>query len=92
MLKIGKRAKALIVGALPLPCEGPWVYVGDRDHWRVCVDGCHPEGRIAIDVKPLGRIILNDGNGAVVSFGEMVRAVILEEFQAKSVSIILEEV
>ena len=32
------RRKALIIGALPLPFEGPWVRVDNMDEWDVKMD------------------------------------------------------
>lgn len=38
------KRKALIIGALPLPFDGPWVQVEDMDEWDVRMDHEYHDG------------------------------------------------
>jgi len=81
------RRKALIIGVLPSPFEGPWVSLGGRA-WR-----CKPEvdylEKVVIDVRTDGsttRLPLR-GLAEVMFTGDSARAVILEDLDLEQVTV-----
>lgn len=91
------KRKALIIGALPSRFEGPWVEIGERKRWKLAVtEDFH--GKVFVEVK-VGhqqndgseRFRLDYGKEYFLS-GTEVRAVILDKFRGKTVSIVIEEV
>lgn len=94
------KRKALIIGALPSPIEGPWVRITERKLWRAIPDGDYG-GCVIIEIRVaqqnyggawmIKRICL-DGADSVFS-GHQARAIITEAFKGpKTVSVVLEEV
>jgi hypothetical protein len=63
------KKKALIIGASPLPFEGPWVRIDDNEAWRIVPD--HDYGNeVAVElldpnVSP-NRLIVVNGDDLVI--------------------------
>jgi hypothetical protein len=68
----------LILGALPLPCEGTWVPIGNGV-W-LCDSAPALRGRVRLDVEDTGGQILSHvlSEEQIRLSGKRVRAVILE--------------
>lgn len=79
------KTKALIVGALPQPFEGPWVKIDDADAWRVVGADDYGEGNVVLDVMPNealpGSLLATDASFWPYEFssGAKARVVILRE-------------
>ena len=85
------KQKALVIGALPSPFEGPWVDVSDAERWVITPKASHKD-KLRLDVEggPALSFIF-DGKPVVFS-GLKARVVILEEFESSSVTVVAEEV
>lgn len=89
------KQKALVIGALPSPFEGPWVEFGDRAKWRVRPLREHIQRiRLVIEDSRIASptSVVFDGQKEIVFSGERARVEILEEFDGRSVTIVAEEV
>ena len=87
------KRKALILGALPQPFEGPWVEIGDADHWTV-TPGLGQESRL--------RLVVEETNGELRSLtltgrtefsGKRAKVVVLDGIESDHmVTLVAEEV
>lgn len=85
--------KALILGALPSPFEGPWIHLPEGSEWEVDMPE-HVAKHVEIEVQNGGETEGVSGNGAVIK-GDAARARLttgIEDSQMKSVSVLLRRI
>ena len=83
------KRKALLIGALPQPLEGPWVSINDAREWRVDSRDDY-RGEVMVEVLtnggPPSRFPLRDLE--VIISGEKARGVILDRIGAVPVKLV----
>ena len=88
------KTKALILGALPQPHEGPWVDISDGRLWRILPQPEH-NGQLMLVVRASEEVSPTEFllNSEIVKFsGKAARIIILDGFEGPSVTVIIEEV